>query len=82
MTTKSLNHTKEMIPLESALNQAITCSGLLEILMENAEFDALSVTYQQIIVLTAQCNNSLRTDLAITLSELPPKSNSAAFSAR
>ena len=63
MTTKSLNHTNGMIPLESALNRAITCSELLEMFMETAQFDTLGVTCQQIIVLTARFNDSVITDL-------------------
>jgi hypothetical protein len=63
MTTKSLNHTNDMIPLESALNGAIACSELLEMFMETAQFDTLGVTCQQIIVLTARFNDSVITDL-------------------
>lgn len=63
MTTKSLNHTNDMIPLESALNRAIACSELLEMFMETAQFDTLGVTCQQIIVLTARFNDSVITDL-------------------
>lgn len=77
------NHTNGMIPLEininGALNRAKTCSELLEMFMESADFDALGVTCQQIIVLTAQFNDSVITDLMITLAELPPKSNPAAI---
>lgn len=57
------NHTNGMIPLESALNRAITCSELLEMFMESAQFDTLGVTCQQIIVLTARFNDSVITDL-------------------